>query len=1328
MKKPTFETEIEDELGQENDIENQEILESENGNRFETIPVFEERIRSEIKDIEEKSEFYFLFLKKIFDEKKELDKIKGLIRNEDDEYFDNLSLEDLDKEFKKNHQKLSVSSKEHYHLIEEFRSIRNKKNITEDNILSNFLNAQNIHSQYCKNYNNLLSFKEKIDKIKSKVFEKISDELDANNIDEYKLSGFIFDKIYSKKQEIKKVKSFLGIGRFSNKAQLNSLEEELKRLEYLRSLDSSLFNFDNSSTFTISDYEYDYLLKQCDLVIKDKFKKIGDELKDSDNDFKEILSKDNIDSISQEKVDLHILEKLNELQGDYTEEEKSILIELGKKTAEYISIEKEAYQYTVEGLSSDDKRNKYNEYNYLLKKIPKPFKHIIQELIKNWHLFSESTIFTSLNSVNNVYNSYNKNLISDSVSKIKESCENNLHKPLSPYDEHDWSEIGIGIGKNNKERLMSNTIQSFKQLFFDPQNNIFTDNIILNSESSVLKERFGGDFDIKFKKMMGSVVEYSCLNNLSVDWNEFMYFINKDNALMFIISKTAYDFEYIIKNNAFILNALKNFLSDFEQMKEIDPLTKEIIDIIKNGDLDNFKDRMDILIDKFLEKDPSRNNLLTIKYWNKNLTSFEFVEKIIKNKDFLKNLDYVNVTTVSKVFLDTWTNPKNINMEMFDLLEVWKEKYLFNVHDWSSDFMQSIIENNSDLSEEFLNRVSSLLGINIEDIKNPGLNLVKIFTDNNCYSAVFNNIDKFTNEDFSCDKLLSIIIEKNKDPYRLKDVLKNNIDKFKNLSLESYNELIKFDIDLCLNNITIFKEVPEDLIVFKKVFQHSFNSIIYFNLRSLFDEGELPDHLKKIGITEKGEKGVIKAREILKESVFNLFSDNPSNWENIIESDLMMNYLSNYVKYSDSQFGQHDLASFGKVLTTYQEQQKMGEIEPVPEYIKPQTIEVKKITTEVIPWTESAYSRFETIMDSYRKVNDHFSAESKPFTKIIEEVESYRNTLLDDLEEKLSKIEKPEAKIGIQKKIDNIKNLNFRSIEDFFTNIVSLSKDPDTHVFLRKALFLVTLWKRPETRVDYFGDTALDIDNATKLDEFISHIMNQEVFGSIYDKQNHKGSGKLPKKSDVLKAIKNIMNNHAINVELEQFMSKQNSDEKIEIELIPSRGPIMEFSGHIASACWASKYKSISAMFPNITSVIFKEKIDNESSKLSGAFLLIESVDKDNNKVLIIRGLNPLDSLLNKVDIDDLYIKIKEYVSKIAKDDERTPLIVIDDHSGGSSTNRPRLYSLAHFIDAKPNKLVPLGKPDEIKTKNSTYHYSEKEYRGGNTFNGYVIDNVCYKI
>lgn len=196
--------------------------------------------------------------------------------------------------------------------------------------------------------------------------------------------------------------------------------------------------------------------------------------------------------------------------------------------------------------------------------------------------------------------------------------------------------------------------------------------------------------------------------------------------------------------------------------------------------------------------------------------------------------------------------------------------------------------------------------------------------------------------------------------------------------------------------------------------------------------------------------------------------------------------------------------------------------------------------------------------------------------------------------------------------------------------------------------------------------------------EFIEHVVNQETYASYFG--NNK---KLANK------FKQISSTRALEEAMKLQQKRATRSGTTGVQFVPSRGILIEMSGQIASACWADMYDLVAEDFPNLSAVLIKSNPGTPEQQIVGAAMLIETQDTaTHEKVLLLRGLNPQESYINrKVDVGDFYDAITDYVKQQAEVIGAKPAIVIDDHAGGASTNRPVLFG---YMSAKQRELEPV--------------------------------------
>lgn len=174
--------------------------------------------------------------------------------------------------------------------------------------------------------------------------------------------------------------------------------------------------------------------------------------------------------------------------------------------------------------------------------------------------------------------------------------------------------------------------------------------------------------------------------------------------------------------------------------------------------------------------------------------------------------------------------------------------------------------------------------------------------------------------------------------------------------------------------------------------------------------------------------------------------------------------------------------------------------------------------------------------------------------------------------------------------------------------------------------------------------------------------------------------------------------------------SQTGSEETQDLQFVPARGLLLEASGYLAKVCWAN-VGDINTKHPNFDALAMVQPNEAKGRSASkrgfvGASLLIHAESKE-GPLLIVRGFNPAQSLVNRIDVPHFFSEFADFIRELAKKDGRKAAIVIDrEGSGGSATNRPRVYD--HLVSIRPNLKPVAVSPRE--TEFNTYDISEDTY------------------
>ena len=69
----------------------------------------------------------------------------------------------------------------------------------------------------------------------------------------------------------------------------------------------------------------------------------------------------------------------------------------------------------------------------------------------------------------------------------------------------------------------------------------------------------------------------------------------------------------------------------------------------------------------------------------------------------------------------------------------------------------------------------------------------------------------------------------------------------------------------------------------------------------------------------------------------------------------------------------------------------------------------------------------------------------------------------------------------------------------------------------------------------------------------------------------------------------------------------------------------------------------------DFTAVTIRQHPEGRHDRLVGAFMLIEGESYLGEPLLIIRGLNPIENFINKVEVEEFYEAAISYVKNVAK-------------------------------------------------------------------------------
>jgi len=464
----------------------------------------------------------------------------------------------------------------------------------------------------------------------------------------------------------------------------------------------------------------------------------------------------------------------------------------------------------------------------------------------------------------------------------------------------------------------------------------------------------------------------------------------------------------------------------------------------------------------------------------------------------------------------------------------------------------------------------------------------------------------------------------------------------------------------------------------------------------------IPDSVRAVGVKNTGDTGINQLEQWFGKFKKDIIGQD-FDPEMLLNNKFANKFFRNYIRFEKSQWkGEgHD---FDFIVQRYIGVDKSGkfDIELLPkEYVSSGIISIDKVSKEVdkeFKYSESFINRFTLLVSDIKKAKDRYLASDRnTLSGIATDLKSILDVEVASLKGRILNV--PEKGRGfLEKRIQALEVVDVRSVKDFQNNYKLLSNIKGTENLLRQAVFAYT-YSKNKTMLEYDlnnleKNKRPNVDDVSWILNFIDHITNEETFADYF---TDKEAGK---------EFERTINTRALSEELSR-MQNQDTTGTTTMQFIPTRGILMEFSGHMADACWADKYKdTIPATYPNFASVSMIQNPGTTDERIAGSCMLIEADSTNGGPVLIIRGLNPLEGVINGLKISDFYKKYIEYLKGIAKARKRKLAIVIDGNSGGSSTNRPLLFQYLSGLELKKIK-VP---------------YDETE------FNGYDVTSCTYLV
>ncbi|WP_280494541.1 hypothetical protein [Nocardia asiatica] len=496
-------------------------------------------------------------------------------------------------------------------------------------------------------------------------------------------------------------------------------------------------------------------------------------------------------------------------------------------------------------------------------------------------------------------------------------------------------------------------------------------------------------------------------------------------------------------------------------------------------------------------------------------------------------------------------------------------------------------------------------------------------------------------------------------------------------------------------------------------------------LRDLLADDAQGAERQALGLRRTGDAGLRELHKIAGSFVNEVKSAviSAESLAKVQSSEFLARLLIDITRYDSSGWGGRGIASLRELLGNHDRAAAAGHIAPMPvEYRPSGVLEVAKLRTRDTDsgpgWTEDLLTRFARLSKNLQDARAALTGVPRPFTYLLgklghgiaDRVEALERSIrsgtladgspMNDVARRNMMSRAQEMKELLAPTTESAQRFPaLRSLRDFEHNFQRLARVGELHDDLRTICFAWAMRRHPEW-VDRLENIRADeptLEDVSLVRDFVEHITNQQVFAHYFE--NRKGANVFRRVTSTAALDEAILRTQGVGV----------SSDTTKLQFVPTRGPLLELSGHIASACWAGKYPSVAAAMPNMTAVIMVRNPDDPGrTALAGAGLLIETTSASGEPILLVRGLNPSETYINHVSVADFYREFTSWAQGIATARGRRLAIVIDGRAGDAATNRPVLFG--HLV-AERRKLTPV-----------------RLTPGDSEFNGYDVTRCAYLV
>lgn len=467
--------------------------------------------------------------------------------------------------------------------------------------------------------------------------------------------------------------------------------------------------------------------------------------------------------------------------------------------------------------------------------------------------------------------------------------------------------------------------------------------------------------------------------------------------------------------------------------------------------------------------------------------------------------------------------------------------------------------------------------------------------------------------------------------------------------------------------------------------------------------GSIPQTARELGVSEIGKKGTDQLRTQLYSTIEGILTDpnfqiNPAN-------PLHMEVLREISRFEVSEW------RLGKALETIVERVSKAEVQGLLEtpdgyFQKEVHIQKSEVNDSEFEYTTESVARFKELQEDILWATDDNNNAN-------ELVLQSKGALSGIITEQLRKIERaiqqnPELETKTAKQVrllrsqlDAIDSIDTPEalLQQAVKIKASFRSDKTVNRVLRRSVIsrFVSSNRHLQGEMREFGEAAPTYQSMARVAEFSEHNIGEEFI-----KANFSGR-------ELSRTLIDAFDAKGITAELERYRSYVEYTGQQKLKFVPNRKILGELSGYISDACW-TRQNDVMANHRNITPIIIVTNPDQKGNmRTGGAFLLLEATESaTGDKVLVIRGNNPQETIIGKLDPVEYVREVVAYTKEVAKKRGISKVALPVDGRNQSATNRQSVFDSYVTLYGSNQRILLSG--------------------DGISFNGYDLTRRCVVV